>query len=255
MRDWTNALGSGMQEVHARVRDGVDALSRGLLEAADAVRRLDPDAAAHADLVATFVVDDGQRTARAHRVASRLDRVRVTDGKAPLAAPFVLWIPLPTAFATPGGRTYLSRALVDLLPDDAALAFVIGHEMAHHDLGHLSPPPSLARWLVEVPVAARLALVGRQALHAWMRPEWELAADRAGLDLALRAGYPAGGAELALRALERYALDHRSLGEVFGWSEEGDRDDARAGVAEWLRQRARGYVPLRERIEALRGEP
>lgn len=51
---------------------------------------------------------------------------------------FVLDSDVANAFSHPGGYIYLSRKLVDLLPEDEnyLLEFVIGHEMAHVELHH-----------------------------------------------------------------------------------------------------------------------
>src|SRR5262245_19673961 len=49
-----------------------------------------------------------------------------------------------TAFTAPGRYIYLTGRLIEYCPGEPALAFVIGHEIAHHDLGHLRFFP---RWL------------------------------------------------------------------------------------------------------------
>ncbi len=43
------------------------------------------------------------------------------------------------AFSHSGGYVYLTRGLFSLVADEAELAFVIGHEIAHIDLGHGLP--------------------------------------------------------------------------------------------------------------------
>src|SRR5262249_52300258 len=45
---------------------------------------------------------------------------------------------VPNAFSHPGGYIYISRKLVDMIPEDEGylLEFVIGHEMAHVELQH-----------------------------------------------------------------------------------------------------------------------
>src|SRR5262245_9160319 len=71
---------------------------------------------------------------RLERVMARLNAVR-QDG-IPLVA-HCLRIPAFTAFTTPGCNLYVARQLLERLPTDECAAFVLGHEVAHHDLGHL----------------------------------------------------------------------------------------------------------------------
>ena len=42
------------------------------------------------------------------------------------------------AFAAPGGYVILTTGLLDLEPSSEALSFVIGHELGHHELRHVS---------------------------------------------------------------------------------------------------------------------
>ncbi|MEQ1505548.1 MAG: M48 family metalloprotease [Myxococcota bacterium] len=146
-------------------------LRRILDDAADALvgRAFDPH------LVGESFVDLGPQAARARAVAARLNAVR--DG-AP-KEPVLLWSTSYLAVTKRGPWVYLSRRFAATLSDDA-LAFVIGHEVAHHDLGHLS-----AMYL------AAAALGNGQAI--------EFAADRHGLALALKAGY---ARDRALEALD-----------------------------------------------------
>src|SRR3989442_254287 len=73
-------------------------------------------------------------------------------------------------------------------PDDP-LAFVLAHEMAHHELGHLNlfhGRLSLLRTVPGAPVAALAVYLVEKLL---ISPEWELAADARALELCLAAGY------------------------------------------------------------------
>jgi len=51
---------------------------------------------------------------------------------------FVLQSEVPNAFSHPGGYVYVSRKLLDMIPEDQGhmLEFVLGHEIAHVDLRH-----------------------------------------------------------------------------------------------------------------------
>ena len=48
----------------------------------------------------------------------------------------VLKSDVPNAFSLPGGRTFITRGLVELLDDDDQIAGVIGHELAHTVMSH-----------------------------------------------------------------------------------------------------------------------
>lgn len=56
---------------------------------------------------------------------------------APLV-PIVLWSPLYGAWTLPGRYLYITSELQQTLQSDDAVAFVLAHEMAHHDLGHVA---------------------------------------------------------------------------------------------------------------------
>jgi Zn-dependent protease with chaperone function len=70
---------------------------------------------------------------RVQRMQERLNQARV--GKSPLHTT-ILAINPPLAFTLAGQHVYLSRRLLERLPTDDAVAFVLAHEAAHHDLGH-----------------------------------------------------------------------------------------------------------------------
>src|SRR3954463_9562453 len=99
------------------------------------------------------------------------------------------------AFTTPGRTVYVARRLVDLLPDDAATAFVIAHEIAHHHLGHL-----------------RLMSIGDEA----PRHELERHADLHAIELCLAAGYEPDRCILALRVLDAVLLSSGDLEGALG---------------------------------------
>ena len=76
------------------------------------------------------------------------DRRRVTEAAKPFLKQvarkdvayrfFVLNSEVANAFSHPGGYVYISRKLLDMIPEDeeSLLEFVIGHEIAHVDLQH-----------------------------------------------------------------------------------------------------------------------
>jgi Zn-dependent protease with chaperone function len=228
---WAARVGSAYvdaaEQVRERARTVVDALS--------------DERSAHERLTDEFVVDATWAQERAEAVTARLNAVR----SGPPLETFVLWASGLQAFTLPGHRVYLTRELMEQLPGEGAVAFVIGHEMAHHDLGHLSVDPAVAVRLPDIPLALDVALVAKHALMVWSRPEWELAADAEGARLAVTAGWSVDDGLAALRVLARWALDHRRADDVLGAGPD-------AGLlGEWMRQRRTGYLSLRDRIDAL----
>ncbi|MEQ1566529.1 MAG: M48 family metalloprotease [Myxococcota bacterium] len=125
-------------------------------------------------LVDDAYVDLGAHADRARAVANRLNAVR--DG--PPKQAVVLWTRSYVAITRRGRWIYVARSFAERLTD-AELAFVLGHEMAHHDLGHLSLMYAAAGWLGNA-------------------QQIELAADRLGLELAVRAGFDRRAALQAL---------------------------------------------------------
>lgn len=125
-------------------------------------------------LVRDKAIDTGPCARRARALAARLNRAR--DGKP--KEPVVVWSPDYSAITKRGPWVYVARGFAEALSDDA-LAFVLAHEMAHHDLGHLSPPLVVAGLLGESP---------RMELHA----------DRQAVRTAIAAGFDPRGALEAL---------------------------------------------------------
>ena len=189
------------------------------------------------------------------KVALRLQADRPPEDRLEVVIP---WSPVPTAFTAPGRYVYFNRSLLERCPSDEAVAFVIAHEIAHHDLGHLS--------LIHGPLTKRLASIGLgfvalslyQSVQARLYgPEDECAADRTGLDLCLRSGYAGKKCLRVFHVLEQLALDRGAIAAVYGLDEDSDAElspDAsfmtRARI--WVWQRRCGYLPIQDRAAELR---
>jgi Zn-dependent protease with chaperone function len=134
------------------------------------------------------------------RVGRVTERLQAGVPEAQRLETLVLWLDDHNAFTTQGRTVYLSRRLLERLPDDDATAFVIAHELAHHRLGHLPALP--ASWLG----IARLLLVRLET--AWVAtPARETDADRLAIEMCIDAGYDPERCIAALQHLVNVSLD------------------------------------------------
>jgi Zn-dependent protease with chaperone function len=174
-----------------------------------------------ANLVRDNVIDLGGQADRVKPIAAALNAIRGRRGfKAKQA--LVLWTPGYSAVTKRGPYIYIARAIVEKLSDDA-IAFILAHEMGHHDLRHLSPTVVIAGFLGN-------------------RQRMEFQADRYGLDLAVEAGFDAKGAFEALDP------------EFWGVQTEQDAtgSDLPPALAELVDRFRRSHPPLPDRLAALR---
>lgn len=173
-----------------------------------------------ANLVRDNVIDLGGQADRVKPIAAKLNAIRHARGFKSKQA-LVLWTPGYSAVTKRGPYIYIARAIVEKLSDDA-IAFILAHEMGHHDLRHLSPTVVIAGFLGN-------------------RQRMEFQADRYGLELAVEAGFDAKGAFEALDP------------EFWGVEpEEGPAEtDLPPTLAELIERFRRSHPPLPERLEAL----
>ena len=190
---------------------------------------------------------------RIHRVQDRLQAGRPAGEFLVAEIP---WLQEVTAFTGPGRYIYFSRRLYERCATDEQVAFVIAHEMAHHDLGHVHLFAGWAPKIIGLPGAKLFAF----AFHALERrlygPEKECDADRHGLDLCLAGGYDGLRCLELFDILEQYALFMGDDDLVYGPDEESDDElDENASwktkAQIWAWQRRRGYLPIRDRRQML----
>jgi predicted Zn-dependent protease len=186
------------------------------------------------------------------RVLSRLQKARPHKKRFRVEIP---WLSHATAFTAPGRYVFISRCLFEMCRDDEMIAFVLAHEIAHHDLGHLRGLPDWFKKMTGNQLAWLLAGVYRILESSIYGPEQECDADRYGLELCLRAGYEAQKCLAFLDVLEKYALDIGDVDMVLGPDECDDElsDDASLStkIRIWLYQRSRGYLPIQDRRRML----
>jgi predicted Zn-dependent protease len=141
----------------------------------------------------------------------------------------ILNSPAVNAFALPSGQLYVTRGLTALANDDAELASVLAHEMAHVIARHAAIREDQARQAAIVgrvvndvlsdPQTGALALAKTKIRLASFSRAQEFEADTIGVGIAARAGYDPFGAARFLTSMGRNAelksasagTDQRSL--------------------------------------------
>ena len=121
------------------------------------------------------------------------------------------------AYALPGGFVFITRALLELTGYDRdAVAFFLGHEIAHITKGHAKD--RLAAGTLLHAVSSRLSGTGqlmRQLLDKGYSRALEQEADREAVRLAKAAGFDGRASIRALEKLGSVARDHSGLAEYF----------------------------------------
>lgn len=190
--------------------------------------------------------DDGWIGERLRAASARLNGIR----SRPALPVYALFEAEPSAFTAPGGRVYVTRGLMHQLVHEPAVAFVVAHEMAHQDLGHLPANVELPRFSWQAP-AAVVSLVRLLLQRKLNQPEQETAADAEGLRLCLAAGYDRRACVRAFDVLETLTLDVRDVDGALGEDTPVGTNPVIAQARHWLWERMRGYPSVRARREAL----
>ena len=191
---------------------------------------------------------------RIRRVENRLQGSRAPTARMSVEIP---WLEEVTAFTAPGRYIYFSRRLYELCATDEQVAFVVSHEIAHHDLGHVAIFRGWADKIARLPGATLFALFFHGLERLFYGPQTECDADRHGLKLCLAAGYDGKRCLEIFDILEQHALYVGDLDMVYGPSIESDDElDANASWTTkaqiWAWQKKRGYLPIRDRRQMLK---
>lgn len=117
------------------------------------------------------------------------------------------------AFAAPGGYVFITRGALHAMRDEAELAAVLAHEVAHVDARHVVDEIRRADVLgtvrdeaqLEGPILDRIAEVGSSALFTGLSRSDEMEADSLGMLYAAATGYRPGA---LLGFLERLAGEY-----------------------------------------------
>lgn len=133
------------------------------------------------------------------------------------------------AFAAPGGYVILTKGMIDLMDNEAELAAVIAHEIAHvtrkHHLKALKKD-SLTKMLSASVAAGASGKRNEEMVNALVGPTQELyargldkqdefEADRVGIVLAARAGYDPWAMVTMMQKLDRVKTDDPHLALLF----------------------------------------
>ncbi len=120
-----------------------------------------------------------------------------------------------SAFALPGGYVFVTKGALDAMVDEAQLAGVLAHEIAHVDGRHLEKEVQKSkskRWAMDegtakIPGPAELKNIANdivsQALLSQVSPKDEDEADKKGTQFAAAAGYDASGLRRFLEVLQQ----------------------------------------------------
>lgn len=125
---------------------------------------------------------------------------RHAPGTLPGVRVVVLELPEPVSFSLPGGLVMLSTGAIAALDNEAQLALLLAHELAHAALGHLWAEADSAAFRIQGrtgvsegmadPLFAKLlGQLEDTALVRGLNAEREFEADLAAVDMAWRAGY------------------------------------------------------------------
>ena len=125
----------------------------------------------------------------------------------------ILDSPIVNAFALPGGYVYVTRGLLALANDEAEIASVIGHEIAHVTARHTAQRHAksalsgigldLLSILVGQPIITNLASIGVQGVLSSFSRSEELEADELGVQYILKAKYDPEGSYRFLSRLDK----------------------------------------------------
>lgn len=151
------------------------------------------------------------------------------------------------ALTAPGRCVYITEGFLQTLhSDDAAVALVLAHEIAHHTLGHVASAGD-SRWRDWLGEAAALPVIATAAINRLLfSAEQEFAADRAGLTLCHDAGFDLRGCLALFDHLAKWEETVRALGDSFP----ADWLTGSTPLRTWLRERLSGYPSLVARREA-----
>jgi beta-barrel assembly-enhancing protease len=162
------------------------------------------------------------------------ERILIHSDKAPFEFKFsIIRSSAINAFATPGGYVYVNQGLINLVENEAQLAGVLAHEIAHVNGRHISEILDKSKVISLSALAAILAgaflggsgdaaaaiasfsMATATALSLKYSREQEEAADRMGISYLVEAGYNGGAILDFLKIMRRYEFYSKSIPSYF----------------------------------------
>ncbi len=200
----------------------------------------------HPKIVAEFggVYDNPQLTAYVERVFKRM--VAASDKPDATYQITILDSPVVNAFALPGGYTYVTRGLLAIANNEAELAGVIGHEIAHVTERHgarrhstqvlteifvMVLEKAAQQTGVDPDLAGEVINVGGNLVVLGYSRSNEYDADSLGIEALARAGYDPKGQAGLLLGLERQAAFSGHSGSGNDWFSTHPNSDDRVAKA------------------------
>jgi predicted Zn-dependent protease len=162
------------------------------------------------------------------------ERILSHSDKAPFEFKFsIIRSSAINAFATPGGYVYVNQGLINLVENEAQLAGVLAHEIAHVNGRHIADILDKSKIISLSALAAILAgaflggsgdaaaaitsfsIASATALSLKFSREHEEAADRMGISYLVEAGYGGGAVYDFLKIMRRYEFYSNSIPSYF----------------------------------------
>ncbi|MFH2204551.1 MAG: M48 family metallopeptidase [Elusimicrobiota bacterium] len=206
------------------------------------------DAAAERELgreIGRICAHGAVRDARLEEIAARLERSGMVKRFAGRYEYRVIPGRGVYAFAAPGGFVYVSQGLLDAMEHDPdRIAFVLGHEIAHAELGHTADRVRYKAWLTKWRLpGANIGQALRELAALSFAPGQELEADAFAFEMMRRCDYRLEA------SVEFFARLARGSSEEAGTHRRPDEF-----LAEALVDYFRTHPGERERVERLRGK-
>jgi predicted Zn-dependent protease len=151
------------------------------------------------------------------------------------------------AFALPGGHIVVGQGLLELMDSEDELASVLGHEIEHVNLYHCAERLQVEAAIRKVPLGG-ITWLPIMLFQAGYHKDQELEADRAGLQLAVLAGYSPGG---ALRFEEKFERLYQRYVKGKQPKAGSPVDEILVGSVSVLRDYFRTHPPPSERLDQM----